>query len=113
MRPPRTNANSVKSYDDYGNFERRCRTCHPAKRARNPARTAQRARGATAGPKTHCIHGHEYTPENTRTRIHSNGTEARECRECIRIRGRRNREATKRAAELSARVGRNAHLATI
>lgn len=31
--------------------------------------------------KTHCIRGHEFTPENTKTR--SNG--ARICRECMRL----------------------------
>lgn len=34
--------------------------------------------------KTHCIHGHEFTPENTRTRADRPGT--RECRTCHTIR---------------------------
>lgn len=36
--------------------------------------------------KTHCKHGHEYTPENTYTR--KNGT--RYCAECARIRTRQD-----------------------
>lgn len=34
--------------------------------------------------KTHCKHGHEFTPENTYTKANGN----RSCRECGRIRGR-------------------------
>lgn len=41
-------------------------------------------RGAKGRLVTHCVHGHEYTPENTR--IRSNGR--RGCRECERERGR-------------------------
>lgn len=37
---------------------------------------------------THCIKGHEYTPENTR--INKKG--ARECRECMNIRNAARRE---------------------
>lgn len=42
--------------------------------------------------KTHCIHGHEYTPENTK--IDSMGW--RKCRICIRARYRRRVEAAKK-----------------
>lgn len=38
--------------------------------------------------KTHCIHGHEYTPENTYLRPYSNGI-GRTCKECSRITQRR------------------------
>ena len=34
--------------------------------------------------KTHCIHGHEFTPENTRVRKTPWGT-GRQCRECDRL----------------------------
>lgn len=34
--------------------------------------------------KTHCIHGHEFTPENTRTYTFPNGVVARFCRACKR-----------------------------
>lgn len=35
--------------------------------------------------KTHCIHGHEYTPENTISKISkSTGNLRRQCRECTR-----------------------------
>lgn len=50
---------------------------------------------------THCPHGHEYTPDNTR--IESNG--ARKCRTCIRLRTQRWREARKRAAAPLATAG--------
>ncbi len=38
--------------------------------------------------KTHCVHGHEFTPENTGTQPAKNGRTARLCRECSRIRCR-------------------------
>jgi hypothetical protein len=36
--------------------------------------------------KTHCIHGHEFTPENTYVRKNGHRT----CRECVRIQQREN-----------------------
>lgn len=39
------------------------------------------------GARTHCNHGHEYTPENTYVRPHG----ARLCRECGRLRAARKR----------------------
>jgi hypothetical protein len=41
--------------------------------------------------KTHCKHGHEFTPENTKTRIDRPGT--RECRACERSKCRRKQTA--------------------
>lgn len=41
--------------------------------------------------KTHCINGHPFTPENTRT----DRTGARRCRECDRIRKAASRAASK------------------
>lgn len=38
--------------------------------------------------KTHCPHGHEYTPENTRILTSASGGLARQCKECQRIRCR-------------------------
>lgn len=35
--------------------------------------------------RTHCIHGHEFTPENTRVYTRTNGKTQRSCRECYRI----------------------------
>lgn len=35
-------------------------------------------------PKTHCVHGHEYTPENTRIRNRQNGRQERACLTCSR-----------------------------
>jgi len=42
-------------------------------------------RGAPA-QKTHCLHGHEFTPQNTYKRTRSGG---RDCRACIRARAAR------------------------
>jgi len=42
--------------------------------------------------KTHCPHGHEYTPENTKYKAGSN---CRHCRACHRNRERRRREAVR------------------
>jgi hypothetical protein len=42
--------------------------------------------------KTHCVHGHEYTPENTVTHVNARGYTLRECRTCIRERSRARRE---------------------
>ncbi len=46
---------------------------------------ANRARNAAI---THCPHGHEYTPENTRMIKLKTGYMARACRTCERIRNR-------------------------
>lgn len=37
------------------------------------------------GVKTHCPHGHEYTPENTRIRTDDNGHRHRDCKMCASI----------------------------
>jgi hypothetical protein len=39
--------------------------------------------------KTHCPRGHEYTPINTYLRVKPGGLQARECRTCRRMAGRR------------------------
>lgn len=39
-----------------------------------------RSRGIASGTKTHCVNGHEFTPENTRRR--TRGDFGRECRAC-------------------------------
>jgi len=41
-------------------------------------------RGLKNKLKTHCIHGHEFTKENTRIKL-SRGRDRRDCRECERI----------------------------
>lgn len=61
----------------HGDVEPVCTLCHAA---RDSARKAQ----------THCIHGHEFTTENTI--IHKNGT--RHCRECRRAHDRKRRSAS-------------------
>jgi hypothetical protein len=46
------------------------------------------------GKQTHCKHGHEFTPENTYTYPTYGGrSTGRACRECMRARTRRYREA--------------------
>lgn len=45
--------------------------------------------------KTHCPHGHEYTPENTYSRVRADGRNHRVCRECYRIAQRIKRAASK------------------
>ncbi len=42
------------------------------------------APAAVNAKKTHCIRGHEYTPENTRAGINRAGHPTRACRTCIR-----------------------------
>lgn len=49
---------------------------------------------AKNGAKTHCINGHEFTPENTRVYLFRGGWH-RACRECQRLRGIRNRAMTR------------------
>lgn len=55
-------------------------------------------RSATA---THCVNGHEYTPENTYLRPSSPGGTSRDCRACIRARSSRAWYAKKEAARVS------------
>ncbi len=47
---------------------------------------ANNGRGSPWKQRTHCEHGHEYTPANIMPRVDSSG---RRCRECQRERGRR------------------------
>ena len=42
---------------------------------------------------THCIHGHEFTPENTRVNKGGNGRPMRQCRACARERKKLYRAA--------------------
>jgi 5-methylcytosine-specific restriction endonuclease McrA len=54
--------------------------------------------------KTHCIHGHEFTPENTYTYVTTAGGLGRSCRECARERGRRTRKVGRVRDRLRAAV---------
>ena len=54
------------------------------------------------GRKTHCSHGHEYTDENTYYWKQKNGGPGRQCRTCVKERGRRRyaeAKAKKQAAQ--------------
>ena len=42
--------------------------------------------------KTHCIHGHEFTPGNTYIHVKRDGSVRRSCRTCMRIKDQRYRE---------------------
>lgn len=56
---------------------------------------AGRSGGATNAAKTHCKHGHEFTPENTRLRVVAAKGNAvqRECRACRRAYYQRKKAA--------------------
>jgi hypothetical protein len=114
-RSPRTLATHCKQGHAYEgdnvayakNGTRRCRAC--ARERERRARERQRAAALAEGRvylkqceinarKTHCPHGHEYTPENTIVR---GGYHGRQCKTCLRAyRNRREREkrAQKRLA---------------
>ena len=51
------------------------------------------------GVATHCHKGHEYTPENTRIRVKSDGSTWRQCQAC----NRDDREDTRRRASEARR----------
>lgn len=53
-------------------------------------------------PKTHCVHGHAFTPENTM--IRENGT--KNCRTCHNVRRRANDAKRDWSAECEKRKGR-------
>lgn len=54
--------------------------------------TASEAWRRLHAARTHCKHGHEFTPENTLIRRHPDGHQYRSCRACDRNRMQRNRE---------------------
>ena len=53
---------------------------------------------AANAAKTHCVHGHEYTPENTHLRQLPNGGVGRRCRSCSKNAKRRYRAAARATA---------------
>ncbi|MFG1794233.1 NUMOD4 motif-containing HNH endonuclease [Nocardia sp. NPDC049149] len=57
---------------------RKCRQC--TRSALREYKRQQRAASPKKAPKTHCINGHEFTPENTFTRSRPRG--GRGCRKC-------------------------------
>lgn len=65
--------------------------CNKGKWARGDEITPPKKKGRLPGARTktelptHCLHGHEYTEENTRIRVGPNGTQTRICRACVRI----------------------------
>ena len=68
-----------------------CRACHAALHIDTIRANAVKARAASAASRrarTHCKHGHEWTPENTY--VYPRGV--RECRVCKREASRRHKE---------------------
>lgn len=61
--------------------------------------------GAINMRKTHCVHGHEFTPENIYIR-YTKGVPARFCRECGRTRVRLRRQAAREQRRLRAILSR-------
>lgn len=57
-----------------------------------------RAPSASHALKTHCPHGHEYGPENTKVWVKKTGAMVRFCRACHRADGRRRYLAAKGTA---------------
>lgn len=66
-----------------GKRQRYCPTCQSIRWAKSESR-AKRLKPPKP-PRTHCKHGHEFTPENTRLRSYDG---VKLCRECQRQRGR-------------------------
>lgn len=56
------------------------RCCNPAHL--DPVTAAENARRRPDVHKTHCVHGHELTPENTVVKARPNGRSIRNCRTC-------------------------------
>jgi hypothetical protein len=87
------------TYRRRDNNARQCREC-----ARQSTREAQRkARGTPAdavhnGDKTHCKHGHEFTPENT----YNPPKGGRQCRTCARVKIREYMQRKRAAAKAGA-----------
>lgn len=88
QKPPYDLANKSNTYNaetynrDIKNWEWLCRQCHMLK----DGRMKEFIRGgAKFKLKTHCIHGHEFTEENT----YVGKTYTRRCKECVLSRMRR------------------------
>ena len=60
----------------------------PVTRAENTFADGSLARAKVNADKTHCVHGHEYTPENT---YRKPGGTSRSCRICVSERVRKHR----------------------
>ena len=70
------------------------------------AEKAGRARGAQMSARTHCIHGHEFTDENTQVRISRPGRTGtqRICLTCRRATGKRKRERKRDSKVVSKKL---------
>lgn len=66
-----------------------CRTCRNDRMKARRAKSPGRGQGWKNAAKTHCPKGHEYTEENTYRWKKTNGTKCRVCKECERLRRRR------------------------
>jgi hypothetical protein len=90
-RAPRVEQAASGRYDrkwrdafDHGNREKLRR--YWLRKSQEPARERYRA----GQPKpTHCLHGHELTPDNVRVERNTNGRSQRRCLECVRRRQRK------------------------
>lgn len=83
------NDHNVVVRTERGTARKRCRECE-----RRRGREYARKRTGWPKPKsawTHCLRGHEYTEENTRTRHRPDGRECRVCVECQRMHMRNHR----------------------
>lgn len=79
---------------------RHCRACSTTRGTEGyRRRNAPHLLGQTVGPKTHCKHGHEFTPENTYWYLAANRQHPRrECRACTKDRISRHHAARKGVA---------------
>lgn len=85
--------NRCKNGHPYPSDERKCEVCArdtaDRKNARDRAtRSGGPGRGSWQSQKTHCKHGHEFTPENTYVNTVSG---CRQCRACAKARRKRKR----------------------
>lgn len=70
---------------------RNTRCVNPAHLEAVSAAENVRRERARRQPKTHCLRGHEFTPENTRVHTRKDGGQTRYCRACVNLRSRQRR----------------------
>ena len=62
-----------------------------------PVLPEENTRRGWPATKSHCVNGHEFTPENTYRRV-TGGEGSRDCRTCVRERARRYKQRRRSAA---------------